>query len=192
MSCRALFADFTLTHDDHVIGHLADDFQIVTDEQHGHAMATLQLVEQFEDLLLYRHVECCGRFIGNQQSGFTGDGHGNHDALLLAARQLERIGARFVAWFRQTHFMQQFDRACPGRLPAQAQVQTQHFTDLAADAEHRIERAHRLLENHRDFTTAQLAHGFLWQLQQIVFAIEDAAAGIDDGVLWRQQTEDGQ
>jgi len=43
-----------------------------------------QLLEQFEDLQLYRHIQRGGRFIGNQQLGFVGQGHGDHHALTLA------------------------------------------------------------------------------------------------------------
>jgi len=56
-------------------------------KQHAHLVALLQLGEQFHNLALHGHVQRGGRFVGNQQLGFAGDGNGDHHALLLAARQ---------------------------------------------------------------------------------------------------------
>ncbi len=81
---RCLFDDATALHDTYSVGYLPYDVQIVADKQQCHTQASLQLLEQFEDLQLYRHIQRGGRFIGNQQLGFVGQGHGDHHALTLA------------------------------------------------------------------------------------------------------------
>ena len=71
-------------------------------------------------------------------------------------------------------------------------MQLQHFLELIADREHRVQRCHRLLENHRDVRAAQIAQLPHRQLQQVAAAVDDFAFGIDDRVLNRQQAEDGE
>jgi hypothetical protein len=57
-------------------------------------------------------------------------------------------------------------------------VQAQAFRDLLADREERVERRHRLLEDHRDVRAANAAHLLLGLLQQIVAVEQDAPAQI--------------
>jgi hypothetical protein len=43
----------------------------------------------------------------------------------------------------------------------EAAVQPQRLADLARDGVHRVQRRHRLLEDHADAVAANLAHGVL-------------------------------
>jgi hypothetical protein len=74
-----------VAHDGYRIGHVADDAEVVGNQQHGHAQFLLQILQQFKDLCLHGDVERCRRLVGNQDFRFVGKRHGNHDALLLAA-----------------------------------------------------------------------------------------------------------
>jgi hypothetical protein len=58
-----------------------------------------------------------------------------------------------------------------------ALVQAHRLGDLIADGEHRVERRHRLLEDHADAIAADRAHVLLGQRQQILAGVADAAAG---------------
>ncbi len=82
---RCLFDDATALHDTYSVGYLPHHVQVVADQQQCHAQSSLQLLEQFEDFQLHRDIQRSGRFVGNQQLGFVGQRHGNHDALALAA-----------------------------------------------------------------------------------------------------------
>ena len=62
--------------------------------------------------------------------------------------------------------------------------------DLVADGEARIERGHRLLEDHRQAVAAEVAQGLVGHFQQVE-AVETDRAG-DFGRLFRQQAHDGQ
>ncbi|MNR50778.1 hypothetical protein D3C85_1703480 [compost metagenome] len=66
------------------------------DQQDRHALAVaaalfgLQVQQQLHDACADGHVQGGGRFVGDQQPGPAGQGHGDHRALQLAARELVR------------------------------------------------------------------------------------------------------
>ncbi len=62
-------------------------------------------------------------------------------------------------------------------------MQHQHFSDLSADGQHRIERSHRLLENHGNGVAANLPHLRFRQLEQIAPFEHDAP--LDGSSGWR-------
>ena len=82
---RTRLDDLTLGHDEDAISKLADDAEIMGDEQHRHAMLGLQATKKIEDLGLNRDVERGRRLVGNQELGTVGKRHGDHHALPLAA-----------------------------------------------------------------------------------------------------------
>ena len=61
------------------------------DENQGHAARGAGLEQEIGDLPPGRAVEIAGRLVGDHQGRAGGEGTGNGDALLLAARQLTRI-----------------------------------------------------------------------------------------------------
>ena len=69
-------------------------------------------------------------------------------------------------------------------------MQPQHLLDLEADGEHRVERRHRLLEDHRDVRAAHALQLARRQAREIAPAVHDLALRVDDRVLGRQQAED--
>jgi hypothetical protein len=70
-------------------------------------------------------------------------------------------------------------------------MQAQHLADLEADREHRIERGHRLLENHGDVLAAQAAPFGQRQLEQLASVEAHARARVDHGRIGRQQAHHG-
>ena len=70
------------------------------------------------------------------------------------------------------HQPQHLDRASARVFAREAAVQDQRFGDLMADGQHRIQRRHRLLEDHGNGVAANLAHLRLRQLEQVA-ALED-------------------
>ena len=63
------------------------------DEQKPHAALAGKIAEQGEYLALYGHVEGRGRLVGEQEAGFAGQRHGDHDALAHTAGKLVRVVA---------------------------------------------------------------------------------------------------
>ena len=100
-------------------------------------------------------IERGRRFIGDQKFGLTGNRHRDHHALLLAAGHLMRVAVDLDRRLGNTHLGQKRNSAIPRRFARQALVLLEHFFNLVANAKHGIQRAHRLLKNHRDFASAQ-------------------------------------
>ena len=57
------------------------------------------------------------------------------------------------------------------------EMELQRLDDLQSDRQHRIERGHRLLEDHRDFAAAHVAHLVFGQVEEIASLEQDAAFG---------------
>ena len=151
------FDDFPLLHDGDVVGEAADDAEVVGDEQHRHAVLGLQVFQEREDLRLHRDVERRRRLVGDEQVGAVCKRHGDHHPLALAAGELMRIGAEPAGGIAQPDLAEQLQcpRAAPG-LAAHA-VRLKDLADLPLDRVQRVERGHRLLEDHGDRPPAQRA-----------------------------------
>jgi hypothetical protein len=146
--------------------------EVVGDEEERHAHLRLQLVEQGEDLRLDRHVEGSRRLVGDEQARPAGERHRDHRALALAARELVRPGIDTARRLGDPGALEERDRAIARRAAAELLVQPEHLDDLRADRVERIERRHRLLEDHRDLAAADGAHPRLAEPAQVV-AVED-------------------
>jgi hypothetical protein len=85
----------------------------------------------------------------DQQRRLQHQGHRDHDALPLAARELVWVGVRYQLGLGQAHMAHDRERALRPRGGRQAGMGAQHLVDLLAAGHHRIERRHRLLEDHR-------------------------------------------
>ena len=151
---RPLLADHAVAHDHHVVGDLADHAEVVADEQHAHPVLFLEPAEQLEDLALDGHVEGGGRLVGDQELGLAGQRHRDHHPLLLAAGELVRIGGEPPLRLGHADLAEQRLGPLQGGAIAEAEVLDQRLDDLLADREHRIERAHRVLEDAGDLLAA--------------------------------------
>ena len=111
---RGVLDFFAAVHDEHVVGDFGDDAEVVRDEDDRHAAVVAELAEDFEDLGLDRDVEGGGRFVGDEKLRVAGEGHRDHDALLLAAGHLVRIGVDALFGVFDADFAEQFDRFAGG------------------------------------------------------------------------------
>ena len=178
-------------HDQHAVGPAGDHAHVVGDQDDPHAKLALDLVEQAEDLGLDGHVERGGRLIGDQQARPAGQRHRDHHPLAHAARELVRIGVGALLGLGDVNPLQHLDRAVPGLLARQALVQRHRLGDLPAHRVERIERGHRLLEDHRDLVAAHPLHVGLGQLEQVPALEADLAADDAPGRV-RHQAQDGE
>ena len=182
---RRLLAHLAIAHDHHVVGDLAHEREVVGDKEHRHLVALLEGGHEIHDLALYGDVERGGRLIGNQQLRLAGDRHRDHHALLLAAGELERIGVEPPLGLGDTDLDEQFHSAAAQRASCEPEVLAQHFADLEAHREDRVERAHRLLEDHCDLLAAHTLHLLGGRREEIALAVENAASPVDGGILAR-------
>ena len=113
----------------------------------------------------------------------------DHHALAHAAGELVRILVEAALGVGDAHHLQELGRALARGGHVHPQVDQQRLHDLEADGEHRVERRHRLLEDHRDVAPANLAHLVVGELQQVAALEEDAAADDAPGGL-REEPHD--
>ena len=172
----ALLDQLALGHDADPVGEAADDGEVVGDEQDRHAEPGLEVLEQLQDLRLDGDVQGGRRLVGDQEVGLVGQRHGDHHPLALAAGQLVREGAEpgFGLW--DLHQPEELEGARARLLPAQAAVDEQHLADLALDRVQRVERGHRLLEDHADAAAADGAQEAVVAADQLL-AVEADAPG---------------
>ncbi len=179
----ALLHFFAGAHHHHAIGDLGDHAHVMGDEQQRHAQLVLEGAHQPQHLRLHGDIERRGGFVGDQQPRAAGQCHGDHHPLPHAAGELERVAVELPRRFRDAHALEHAPRLlAAGRLP-EPLVQHHRLGNLFADAQHRIEAGHRLLEDHGDLRAAQLAHPFLSLPRQVehsaVARAEAHRAGVD-------------
>ena len=93
-ACRCALYDAPCIHHRHLVGASGDDGEIMGDQHHGHVARPALARQQFQDLRLDGDVECCRRFVGDEQARRAGKRDGDSNALAHAARHLVRIVAR--------------------------------------------------------------------------------------------------
>ncbi len=127
-----------------------------------------EVAQQVEHLRLDRHVERRGRFVGQQERGLVREGGRDHDALAHAAGQ--PMGRVAVAPFGlgDPDLLEQRERARPRRLRVDVAVGGDRLRDLVADRERRIERGHRVLEDHADPVAAEPAELLGFESDEVV------------------------
>ena len=137
-----------------------------------------------EDLRLDGDVERGGGFVGDDEVGSVEQGDGDGDALAHAAGELVRVGGEALLGRGDADHAQRVARAGTGFGVGDIGVGVDGFHHLGVDAQDRIERHHRVLENHRDAVAAKLAlFGFIERGDVAALKQDlpggDAAGGVD-------------
>jgi len=131
-------------------------------------------------------VQCGRGLVGDEQLRVAGQRHGDHDALLLTAGHLVRVAVQPPLRVRNVHLAEELQCACARLVLGHVLVGQDGLDHLVADGEHRVERRHRLLEDHADFLAADLAHARLGHAHHVATEEGDLAR-LDHGRLRRQQ-----
>ena len=160
------------------------------DEEQRRAVAAAQVEQKVDDLRLDRHVQRRRRLVGDQQTGFADQRDGDHRALAHAAGQLMRIAVMDPGRTGDTDTGQSLDGPLPRLRAADGEMGANGLADLVADREHRIERAHRLLEDHADPAAANAPQPGVRQSDQVLPLEHRTADDMADGR--RQKAEQGQ
>ena len=163
-------------HDHDLVRHVGHDAEVVRDHDDRVAVLLLHLLHELDDLSLNRHVERRGGLVGDEDVGVARQGHGDHDALAHAARELVRVVLDALLGVGDADHVEQLDRALERLLLGVAAVDAQALAELAADAVDRVERAHGVLEHHRDVVAPDRLHLLGGHLEQGVAAVAHVAA----------------
>ena len=160
-------------HHRDAIADVADDGEVVGDEEVGEAELLLQVFQQVDDLRLNRDVKRGDRLVGDDEVWLDGERAGDADALPLAAGELVREAAgveRVEA--DDTHELRHPFAAL---LALRQTVDRQRLADDRAGRHARIERCVGILEDHLHLA-AHAAQIATLELRQLYFAELDGAA----------------
>ena len=161
------------------------------DEQDGGAELVLQFAEEVEDLRLDGDIERGGRLVGHQHGGAAGECDGDHHALAHAAGELVRVALRRFGGAGDADAGEECFRAGARLGRTQAEMAHQRLVDLPPDRHQRVQRGHRLLEDHRQPGAAQIGHLGFGEAEQIA-PLEDDAVGAEFGRRRFQQAHEGE
>src|SRR4051812_22320398 len=101
-----------------------------------------------------------------------------------------RVIVHSPARLRNANLVQQLDRAALRLLPRAPEMRLECFTDLPPDRQHRIERRHRVLKDHRDLAAADPAELCVGEADQVTAVELRAPTRHAPGA--RQQPQDRQ
>ena len=185
----AMFDDAARIHHGHFIGQASDHRQIVRDPDERGAVLARELLHFRKNLRLDRHVERRRWLIGNDQIGPVQHCDGNRHTLAHAARELVRIGLQALLGAGNAHHAQRLARAFAGLGLADLAVRLHGFDHLRVDAQHRVQRHHRILKDHRDAVALQTAQFARLHLGEVAALKKNLATGHAAGFI--DQTHDG-
>ena len=150
------------------------------DKDHGQAAVPLEAGKQLQDLRLDRDIQCGGGLVADEDIRIGGQRDGDDDALAHAAGKLEGVLAVAPLRFRDADLGKQ-GKGAFFRLGGGDAGEAHDFGELFADAHDRVEAGERVLEDHGDLPSAQLAEFAFRQVQQVLSVHQDLSA-VDDGV----------
>ena len=96
-----------------------------------------------------------GRLVGDDQIRRVQHGDGDHHPLAHASGELVGIGAQPLLRGRNADEAEGVTCASPRRVAAHIVVGPDRLDHLRVDAQHRVQRHHGILEDHRDARPAQ-------------------------------------
>ena len=153
------------------------------DQQDGRVDAAAQLLDQVEDLGLDRGVEAGRGLVEDEQMRVDGQRHGDDDALLLAARELERVAAHGRVGVGQRHARAGSRGRCSrASALAQALVVAEDLGDLVADAHGGAQGRGRVLVDHRHLASPRHLRSASSLSVLTSLAVDQHLAGVDRAV----------
>src|SRR5690606_21358204 len=96
-------------------------------------------------------------FVCDEQRGATGESHGDHGSLAHTTAQLVWEAVDSAAGLWHVYTFEDADCLLPRLFFGDLLMEQDGLHDLVADGVHGAKRSHRLLEDHRDFRTADTA-----------------------------------
>src|SRR5256886_15944337 len=100
-----------------------------------------------------------------------------------------RVVAHPVLRGGDAHALQHRDDPVACLLPGETVVGGHRLFDLETHTEHRVQRGHRVLEDHRDLVAAKLPDLLVRHLHDVLFAVQDLSTGDLPG--FRNQPQEG-
>ncbi len=156
-------------HHQHPVGDAGDHAEVVGDQHHRRAGLAVGRLQRLEHLGLDGHVERGGRLVGDDHVRPVGHRHRDHHALAHPARELVRV---LVEPPRRVGDPEQPEQLAgplpagrPGRRPV---VRPDRLGELGADPGDRVQRGHRVLQDHRQVAAPHPAELAVAQPEQLL------------------------
>ena len=186
---RANLHQIATVHDGDAIGNIRNHTHVVSHQHAADLTLLTQRLDEFEDLILDRHIQRRGGFIGDDELRITGQGDGDDHPLAHPTGELVRVLLDTDFRLRNADRGHQLDGPRLGRLATQLGVGLDGFDQLTLHGKQRVQRRHRILEDEADVGTAHLAHLGGGQAGDLLPIEEDITAG--DTPRRAQQIDDG-
>jgi hypothetical protein len=171
---RSHLDDAPGVHHGDAVGQPGDDAEVMGDPDERHPELVRELLDDGEDLRLDGDVERRRRLVGDDECGTMEERDRDRHALPHAARELMRVGREPLLRRGNPDHTERVART-RHRLPeARLLVREHRLHHLGSDAEHRVQRHHRILKDHRDLAAAQLPHLVRGQADKIPALEQDA------------------
>ena len=175
----SLFYDLAGVHNGNPVAHRSNNAEIVGNHDNGGSFFLRQLFQKLQDLCLYGYIQCGCRLICDNELRITRQRRRNDDSLPHTAGKFERI------------LIEPFFRTWNSDLPHQLNgfrfrlffgailMLSNSLCHLNSDFQDRIQKCHRILENHADnFSGTGLADNTKYlALFQMVGNIADCTDG---------------
>ena len=158
------------------------------DPDHRGAGPCAQRLRLGEDLRLDGNVESGGRLVGDDEVGLVDESDGDGDTLAHAAGQLVRVVPEAALGRGNADLGQCRPRALQRLGLAHPVVHAHGLDHLRVDPQDRIERHHRILEDHRDAVTPQRLQ--LGRARRRQLAALEADRALDDPSRRIDEAED--
>ena len=169
------------------VAHLGNHAEVVRDEEDARPELLPEVRDELEHLGLDGGVEPGGGLVQDEKRRVRGEGHGDDDTLLHAARKLMRVPLHDRTRIRDLDLAQH--RLGPlRRLLALAPKHLEHLGDLTSNADRRIQSAARVLIDHRDRARPDLTELGPGDGEQV--AAVDTHAAVQDPAVPRQVADD--
>ena len=174
---RTLLHDAAFIHHDEPVTALADDIEVVGDQDECAPRFAAHRVDEVQHLRLHGRVERRRRFVGDEQIRREEQRRGDEQALPHATGELMREHRGGPARVGDADAVQHRDRALVCLAAMRDAMHDERLHQVIAGAHRGIECLHRFLEDHRDATAAQGAHLGLAQREQVDAIERDVGTG---------------
>ena len=110
----ALLNDMAPVHHDDTVGNLADNAEVVSDEDDGDIVLGLQRLEQVKNGALHGDIESRGRLVSDEDVGVVNEGHGNHYSLFLSSADFVWVAVKDFLGPGEKYLLEKLDNAFLG------------------------------------------------------------------------------
>src|SRR3989454_1163785 len=172
---RAGLDQASRVHHCNLVAHLGDDAEVVGDEDQRQVVGALEITQELQVLRLDREVEARRRLVGDEDPRLARDRNRADDALAHATGELVGILAYARLGRRDADGLQELRRPAPRAAAGRALVDANRLRHLIADGKERVQRHHRVLEDHRDALAADPPYLAVGLLKQVLALEADLA-----------------